>query len=71
VEESPLKKPASERLMMKATSCVHAIFFVRKSIDCDAIPEVQLRDELDEYRDIPRVTNKDIDPLSWWSMHAV
>jgi hypothetical protein len=57
--------------MMKATSCVHGILSVRKSIDFDAIHEVQLRDELDEYRDIPQVTNKDIDPLSWWSMHAV
>jgi hypothetical protein len=63
VKESPLKKPATRRLMMKATSDLHAILSRRKSIDCDIIPVVQLRDELDEYKDIPQVANKDIDPL--------
>jgi hypothetical protein len=57
--------------MMKATSCLHVILFGRKSIEYDAILGVQLRDELDEYGDIPQVANKDIDPLSWRSMHAV
>jgi hypothetical protein len=30
-----------------------------------------MRDELDEYCDIPLVANKDIDPLWWWSKHAI
>ena len=57
--------------MMKATSGLHAILSGRKSTDCDDIPEVLLQDELDNYGDISQVANKDIDPLSWWSMHAV
>ena len=71
VKESPLKKHATGRLMMKATSGLHAILSGRKSTDCDDIPEVLLQDELDNYGDILQVANKDIDPLSWWSMHAV
>jgi hypothetical protein len=35
------------------------------------VPEVELRDELNEYNDIPQVANKDIDPLCWWSQYAI
>jgi hypothetical protein len=31
---------------------------------------VQLRDELDEYGDIPQVANKDIDPMFWMVEYA-
>jgi hypothetical protein len=57
--------------MMKSTVSLHTILSGRKPTNIVIVPEVELRDELDEYNDIPQVANKDIDPLSWWTKHAI
>ena len=71
VVEPPLKKLASGSLLMKSTASLHAILSGRKPTDNVTVPEVELRDELDEYNDIPQVANKDIDPLCWWRKHSI
>ena len=45
---------------MKSTASLHAILSGRKPTDNVTVPEVELRDELDEYNDIPQVANKEL-----------